>query len=125
MPFFRPLSKTAPDFDRSLRWPISGQAYVAVFMGPISGGFLGGLIAPHWGALVIGLWVGIGLAIFSGWLNDRFLDPWIARHQRSFLRVVPCILVHLATFAWAIFISAAAMLAPFAVFGISVPPYLP
>ena len=125
MPFFRPLSKTAPGYDRNLRWPISGLAYVAVFMGPISGGFFGRLLVPHLGGVMTGLWEGIGLAILSGWLNDRYLDPLIARNQRLFLRAAPRILAHIAAFAWALLISAVAMLAPFAVFGISLPPYLP
>jgi len=125
MPFFSPLSKTAPAFDRNLRWPIIGQLYVALFMGPISGGFLGGLIAPHFGALPIGLCEGIGLAILNGWLCDRYVDSLIARNQRFLLAAVPRILVHVAAFIWVLFISAVAMLAPFAVFGISVPPYLP
>jgi len=123
MPFFSPLSKTAPEFDRNLRWPIVGQLYVALFIGPISGGFLGGLIAPHWGAFLIGLWVGIGLAILNAWLTDRFVDAWVARNQRLLLRAVPRILVHVAVLAWTLSLSAAAMRAPFVIFGISIPPY--
>jgi hypothetical protein len=124
MSFFKPLRKTAPEFDPRLPWPLDGTAYVAMFMGPISAGFMGGLFAPHLGSLPIGLVVGLGLAFLNAWLNDLFIDSWVARHQR-FLRPIPFrILINLIAFVWSLVLSGAAMLAPFAVFGSPLPPYL-
>jgi hypothetical protein len=67
------LKNIPPGYDPNRRWPINGQAYVAMFMGPISGGLLGGIFTPHWGAVAIGLLTGIGMAFLNGWLIDRFL----------------------------------------------------
>ncbi len=117
MPFFRPLSKTAPGLDQKLPWPICGQVYVAIFMGPISAGFFGGLFAPHFGTVPIGLFTGIGWALINGWLCDRYLDALIARNQKFLQPLILRILTNILLFAWALFISAIAMLAPFVAFG--------
>jgi hypothetical protein len=119
MPFFRPLSETAPDFDRNLPWPIDGLAYVALFIGPISAGPLVGMLTSHWGAAGVGLLLGIGISFLNGWLTDRFLEPWIARNQTYFQRGIPRVLANIAAFVWAFILSGVSMLAPFAFFGSS------
>ena len=116
MPFFRPLSKTAPAFDRNLPWPINGLAYVALFMGPMSAGFFGGMHTPHWGAAGVGLLLGVGISFLNGWLSDRFLDPWIGRNQRYFRPCILRVLTNIAAFAWAFLLSGISMLAPFVLF---------
>ena len=119
LPFFKPLSKTAPGFDWSQqRWPISGQVYVAMFMGPISGGLFGGIFAPHFGAMGIGLVVGLGVSFINALLFDRFVDSWVARNRKVFQRGMTSLLANVAGFSWAVLLSAVAMLAPFAAFGI-------
>ena len=120
MPFLRSLNKTAPKAYRELPWPIDGLAYVAAFMGPLSAGPIIGVLARDWRALIIGLLMGIGITLLNAWLSDRFLDPWIARFQRSLQKGMARILVNLAAFAWAITLSALSMLAPITVLGSAV-----
>ena len=119
MPFFRPLSKTAPGFHRDRPWPIDGLAYVAAFMGPISGGPLSGMITGHWAIAGVGLLAGIIIALAHGWLSDRFFDPWIAGNQQYLLGLMPRVVVNIVAFSWAVLLSALAMFAPFALFGSS------
>ena len=120
MPFLRSLNKTAPKADRDLRWPISGLAYVAAFMGPLSAGPIIGALARDWRTLAIGLLMGIGITFLHAWLSDKFLDPWIARFQRPLQNGLPRILANIAAFAWAFTLSALSMLAPITVSGSAV-----
>jgi hypothetical protein len=85
MPFYRPLSETAPDYDRNLPWPIGGLAYVAAFMGPTSAGLFAGVVARDWATAVVGLLLGIGITLLNGLLMDRLLEPRIAKHQKHLL----------------------------------------
>ena len=116
MPFLRSLNSTAPRAERDLPWPITGLAYVAAFMGPLSAGPIIGALAGDWRALAIGLLMGIGITFLHGWLSDKFLDPWIARFQRPLQNGLPRILANIAAFAWAFTLSAFSMLAPITVF---------
>ena len=117
MPFFRPLSETAPDYDRNLPWPIGGLAYVAAFMGPVSAGLFAGVVARHWAAALVGLLLGIGITLLNGLLMDRFLEPRIAKHQKQLCRGVARVCLNTIAFAWAFALSGIAMLAPFVLFG--------
>ena len=117
MPFFRPLSKTAPGYNRNLPWPLHGLAYVASFMGPISAGPFAGLIAGDWIAAVIGLVLGIAITLLNGSLTDRFLEPLIARYQKLLCRGLAHIIVNVFAFAWAFALSGLAMYGPILIFG--------
>jgi|SRR5579862_596200 len=112
MPFFR----SAPDRDRNLPWPIHGLAYVALFMGPISAGLTGGLLAGCWG-IIAGLLLGIGISLLNALLMDKFLEPLIARHQKHLYRGIAYAFVNIIAFAWAFALSGLAMCAPFLIFG--------
>lgn len=112
MPFLRSLNVTAPKADRNLRWPVVGLVYVAAFMGPLSAGPLVGILIRDWRAVAIGLPMGIAITFLNAWLSDRFLDPFFARYQKYLQKVVPRILINIAAFAWAFFISALAMYSP-------------
>ena len=117
MPFFRPVSETAPDHDGSLPWPVGGLAYVAMFMGPMSAGPFAGVVGRHWAAAVVGLLLGIGISLLNGLLMDRFLEPCIAKNQKHIYRGVARVFVNIIAFAWAFALSGLAMLAPFVLFG--------
>ena len=117
MPFLRSLNSTAPKAERDLPWPITGLAYVAASMGPLSAGPIIGALARDWRAAVIGLLMGIGITFLNAWLIDRFVDPWIARFQRPLQRGMPRVLANIAAFAWAITLCALSMLAPITVLG--------
>ena len=120
MPFLRSLNSTAPRAEPDLPWPITGLAYVAAFMGPLSAGPIIGALARDWRAAVIGLLMGIGITFLNAWLSDRFVDPWIARFQRPLQKGVPRVLANVAAFAWAVALCAISMLAPIGVFGSAV-----
>ena len=117
MPFFRPRSETAPDYDRNVPWPIGGLAYVAAFMGPMSGGLFAGVVARDWAAAVVGLLLGIGITVLNGLLMDRFLEPQSAKHRERLYRGVARVCLNATAFAWAFALSGLAMLAPFVLFG--------
>lgn len=117
MPFFRPLSETAPGYDRNLPWPIAGLAYVAVFMGPMSAGVFAGVVTRHWLAAVVGLLVGVGISLLNGLLMDRILEPCIAKNQKHLHRGMARVFVNIIAFAWAFALSGLSMLAPFVLFG--------
>ncbi len=117
MPFFRPLSETAPGYDRNLPWPIGGLAYVAVFMGPISAGLFAGVVVRHWVAAAVGLLLGMGISLLNALLMDRFLEPRIAKHQRQLYRGMARVCLNVIAFAWALALSGLAMLAPLVLFG--------
>jgi hypothetical protein len=120
MPFLRPLSETAPNGDRDLRWPIDGLAYVVAFMGPFCAGPIIGVIAQDWRASAIGLAMGIAITLLNAWLSDKFMDPWIARFQRPLQKGMPRALANIAAFAWAIMLCALSMLGPIAILGTAV-----
>lgn len=117
MPFLRSLKHTAPNADPNLPWPIHGLAYVSMFMGPLAAGPLVGMLARDWRAFAIGLLLGIAITFLHAWLSDRFLDPSIARFQRFLLKRLPCGLVNIVAFAWAIALSAVSVLSPVAILG--------
>ena len=125
MPFLRSLSETAPNGDRNLRWPIDGLAYVVAFMGPLSAGPIVGVITRDWRAIAIGLAMGIAITLLNAWLNDKFMDPWIARFQRPLQKGMPRALANIAAFAWAIVLCALSMLGPIAILGITIHTWLP
>ena len=117
MPFLRSLDETAPQRDKSLRWPIDGLAYVSAFMGPMSAGPIIGALARDWRAAGVGLLMGIGVTFLNAWLSDRFIDPCVARFQPLLQKGMPRVLANIAAFAWAIFLCALSMLAPVAILG--------
>ena len=116
MSFFRPLSKTAPEFDRRLPWPIDGLAYVAMFMSPIAAGPLVGALTFHWGAAGVGLLIGICISCLNGWLTDRFIEPWIGRNQGLFQPRTCRVLANGAAFSWAFLLGGVSMFTPLALF---------
>jgi hypothetical protein len=118
MPFLRPLDITAPNGNRDLPWPIDGVAYVVTFMCPILAGPMIGFLRRDWREMAIGLPAGLAIAFFNAWLNDRYVDAWIAKFQTPLQNRIPRILANLAAFAWALALSAISMLAPFAILGI-------
>jgi predicted lipid-binding transport protein (Tim44 family) len=120
MPFFRPLSETAPRADRNLPWPIVGLSYVVTFMGPMPAGLMIGTLARDWLVSIVGLMIGIGITFLNGWLMDKIIDPVVAKFQRSLLKRFPYILVNIAAFVWAITLCALSMLAPLVLFGTSI-----
>src|SRR5437868_1537450 len=117
MPFLRPLDQTARNGDRELPWPIDGLAYVVAFMGPLSAGLVMGLLAGNWRAFAVGVPMGIAITFLNAWLSDTFVDSWIAKFQRPLQKGMPWILANIAAFAWAIALTALAMLAPVAILG--------
>jgi predicted lipid-binding transport protein (Tim44 family) len=106
MPFFRSLTETAPDANPDIPWPIHGLAYVITIMGGMSGGAAVGLIAGGFIGLAIGVIVGVVIALGFAWVNDRFIDAWIAKFQVYLQRGVPRLLVNIAAFSCAIGICA-------------------
>ena len=119
MPFFRRLKETAPAFDPTLPWPVTGLAYVAAFMGPLGAGPMVGMLALDWRAVVIGLLMGVAIMFLNGWFGDTFFDPVLARFQSALQKGAPRVLVNIAAFAWAIIWSAISILAPLAILGLS------
>ncbi|MDX9975676.1 MAG: hypothetical protein RBU21_22035 [FCB group bacterium] len=117
MPFLSPKNKTAPKIDPDLPWPIDGLAYVITFMGPMSAGLSVGAIVKDWKIALLGLLMGTAITYLNGWLCDKFLEPWVARHQQQLQSGAPRILINIVAFAWAIALCAFSIIAPFALLG--------
>ena len=117
MPFFRPLNITAPNADPGLPWPIDGLPYVIAFIGPLSAGPMIGAFARDWRAGAVGLLMGAVITFLNAWLSDRFLDPFIARFQKTLQKRPIRILANIAAFAWAIALCALSMLTPIILLG--------
>ena len=116
MPYFRSLKLTAPNADPGLSWPIDGLSYVIAFMGPLSAGPIVGMITRDWGAIAIGILAGVGITLLNAWWSDRFVDPWIARHQERLQKAAPRLLTNIVAFTWAVILCALSMYAPIVVF---------
>lgn len=115
MSYFLSLKLTAPKADPGLSWPIDGLSYVIAFMGPLSAGPIVGMITRDWGAVAIGMLAGVGITLLNAWWSDRFVDPWIGRHQERLQKVAPRILTNIVAFAWAVILCALSMCAPIVV----------
>ena len=77
-------------------------------------------IVRDWRISLLGLPLGIGITFLNAWLSDKFVDPWIAKYQRRLQKRIPRIVINIAAFAWAVALSAIAMLAPLAILGSAV-----
>jgi hypothetical protein len=115
MPFFRPLNQTAPAYIEVIPWPIAGLAYVVAFMGPLGGSLAAGVTTKTWSGALLGLIVGVAITWGNAWLNDTFIDRWLAKFQHSLNGTLPRVFINVIAFSWAIGLCAVSMLTTWAI----------
>lgn len=101
MPFFRSLNQTAPAYKEEIPWTVTGLAYTAAFMGPLSVGPVAGLITETWLGVLVGFIVGTAITLAHAWLTDSFIDQWIARFQTPLNRTKLRLGINIIAFGWA------------------------
>jgi hypothetical protein len=109
VPFLRPLTQTAPEYDSKAPWPIDGLAYVIAFMGPFCGALAAGILTRTWIGALVGLTVGATITLANAWVSDTFIDRLIARHDVTLNRRMPRLFINILAFSWAIALCTIAM----------------
>jgi len=109
MPFFRSLDETAPAHDPDLPWPLSGMAYMIMFMGPLPGAFGAGLMVAGKVGFAIGFFIGMGITAANGLLFDCYVDSALVSLQAAARRPIARVLINIAGFLWAIAVCAFSM----------------
>ena len=115
MPFLRPFTQTAPNYNQEIPWPIDGLAYVIAFMGPLCGAIVAGVLTMTWTGAFVGIAMGAAITLGNAWFSDTFIDRLIATYQVTLSRGMSRIFINIVAFSWAIGLCAIAMFATWAI----------